>query len=63
MTDRSTAGVSGSDEHAPEDAFATERDPRLRILIPMIVAVAFLMEQLVDADETARRKTAAIERG
>ena len=27
-------------------SFATERDPRLRILIPMIVAVAFLMEQL-----------------
>ncbi len=26
--------------------FATQRDPRLRILIPMIVAVAFLMEQL-----------------
>jgi EmrB/QacA subfamily drug resistance transporter len=26
--------------------FATQRDPRLRIIIPMIVAVAFLMEQL-----------------
>ncbi len=29
-----------------EPRFATERDPRLRLLIPMIVAVAFLMEQL-----------------
>jgi hypothetical protein len=26
--------------------FITEREPRLRILIPMVVAVAFLMEQL-----------------
>ena len=34
------------DEVPPESAFATERDPRLRLLIPMIVAVAFLMEQL-----------------
>ena len=30
----------------PEPSFATERDPRLRLLIPMVVAVAFLMEQL-----------------
>ncbi len=26
--------------------FATERDPRLRLIIPVIVAIAFLMEQL-----------------
>ena len=26
--------------------FATERDPRLRLIIPIIVAIAFLMEQL-----------------
>lgn len=26
--------------------FVTERDPRLRILIPLLVAIAFLMEQL-----------------
>jgi MFS family permease len=29
-----------------EHSFAVERDPRLRILIPMVVALAFLMEQL-----------------
>ena len=34
------------DDRAAEGSFATERDPRLRLLIPMIVAVAFLMEQL-----------------
>jgi EmrB/QacA subfamily drug resistance transporter len=34
------------DSAPKEDGFATERDPRLRIIIPMIVAVAFLMEQL-----------------
>jgi EmrB/QacA subfamily drug resistance transporter len=34
-------------DSAPKEAgYATERDPRLRIIIPMIVAVAFLMEQL-----------------
>ncbi len=38
--------MSVSDEPAPDDSFITERDPRLRILIPMVVAVAFLMEQL-----------------
>ncbi|MER9548615.1 MFS transporter [Mesorhizobium sp. M0322] len=26
--------------------FATERDPRLRLIIPIIVAIAFLIEQL-----------------
>ncbi len=32
---------------APEPGlYATERDPRLRLLIPLVVAVAFLMEQL-----------------
>src|SRR5215475_11308617 len=29
-----------------EPLFPTERDPRLRLLIPLIVAFAFLMEQL-----------------
>jgi len=29
-----------------EQSFATQRNPHLRLLIPMIVAVAFLMEQL-----------------
>lgn len=34
-------------ENAPSDpGFATERDPRLRFIIPAVVAVAFLMEQL-----------------
>ncbi|MDQ0390334.1 DHA2 family efflux MFS transporter permease subunit [Labrys monachus] len=28
------------------EVFATERDPRLRLIIPAVVAVAFLMEQL-----------------
>jgi EmrB/QacA subfamily drug resistance transporter len=36
-----------SPESAPDEpSFATQRDPRLRILIPVIVAMAFLMEQL-----------------
>src|ERR1700743_2000682 len=30
----------------PDESFATERDPRLRLIIPAVVAVAFLMEQL-----------------
>ncbi len=38
--------MSDADAPAPEDDFATRRDPRLRLLIPMVVAVAFLMEQL-----------------
>jgi MFS family permease len=29
-----------------EQRFAIQRDPRLRILIPVVVAIAFLMEQL-----------------
>jgi EmrB/QacA subfamily drug resistance transporter len=33
-------------DDAAEQTFATQRDPRLRILIPMIVAVAFMVEQL-----------------
>ncbi len=37
-----TTPATATDEHR----FATERDPRLRLLIPMIVAIAFLMEQL-----------------
>jgi EmrB/QacA subfamily drug resistance transporter len=36
-----------SDSHDEgAEVFATQRNPRLRLLIPMIVAVAFLMEQL-----------------
>ena len=38
--------MSLTDEPAAADSFATQRDPRLRFLIPMVVAVAFLMEQL-----------------
>ncbi|WP_237478179.1 DHA2 family efflux MFS transporter permease subunit [Lichenibacterium dinghuense] len=38
--------MSVPDERAAECDFATRRDPRLRFLIPMVVAVAFLMEQL-----------------
>ena len=38
--------MSLSADPAPEDSFVTQRDPRLRLLIPMVVAVAFLMEQL-----------------
>ena len=40
------------DDHPTRDggpdrqSFATERDPRLRLIIPAVVAVAFLMEQL-----------------
>ncbi|HVM82328.1 MAG TPA: DHA2 family efflux MFS transporter permease subunit [Candidatus Binatia bacterium] len=33
-------------QQATEAKFATERDPRLRILIPLVVAFAFLMEQI-----------------
>ena len=36
-----TSGVTPT-----ESGFATERNPQLRLLIPMIVAIAFLMEQL-----------------
>ncbi len=35
-----------SSDVAPEESYATQRNPRLRLLIPMIVAVGFLMEQL-----------------
>ena len=38
--------MSPTDQPAAADGFATQRDPRLRILIPMVVATAFLMEQL-----------------
>lgn len=38
--------MSASVDLAPEDSFVTQRNPRLRLLIPMVVAVAFLMEQL-----------------
>ena len=38
--------MSVPDERALEHDFATQRNPRLRILIPTVVAVAFLMEQL-----------------
>ncbi|MGN6467086.1 MAG: MFS transporter, partial [Rhizobiaceae bacterium] len=38
--------MSASDAPPPQATFAVDRDPRLRIIIPMIVAVAFLMEQL-----------------
>ena len=35
-----------SHDPSHDESFVTERDPRLRLLIPLIVAVAFLMEQL-----------------
>jgi EmrB/QacA subfamily drug resistance transporter len=38
--------MTPSDGPADDPPFATQRDPRLRLLIPIIVAVAFLMEQL-----------------
>jgi len=38
--------MSPSDSAAEAEAFVTERNPRLRFIIPGIVAVAFLMEQL-----------------
>ncbi len=38
--------MTASDQVDGDTLFATERDPRLRWRIPMIVAVAFLMEQL-----------------
>ncbi len=38
--------MSLPDDGPAGQTFAVERDPRLRVLIPMIVSVAFLMEQL-----------------
>jgi len=38
--------MSSSDRAAEAETFVTERNPRLRLIIPGIVAVAFLMEQL-----------------
>jgi len=38
--------MTSPDTPAEATAFPTERSPRLRILIPSIVAIAFLMEQL-----------------
>jgi EmrB/QacA subfamily drug resistance transporter len=38
--------VTASRQRPDEPLFPTERDPRLRLLIPMIVAFAFLMEHL-----------------
>ncbi|MEJ0097016.1 MAG: hypothetical protein WDM84_02440 [Bauldia sp.] len=38
--------MTSSDSAPQGGGFATERDPRLRFIIPGVVAVAFLMEQL-----------------
>src|SRR5687768_13653840 len=38
--------MTAPDRVPDQSQFVTERDPRLRVIIPMIVAVAFLMEQL-----------------
>jgi EmrB/QacA subfamily drug resistance transporter len=38
--------MAASDSAPDQQSFATQRDPRLRVIIPMIVAIAFLMEQL-----------------
>src|SRR5271168_3898050 len=37
---------SRSGDPSDRQAFPTERNPRLRLIIPMVVAIAFLMEQL-----------------
>src|SRR5262249_23606566 len=44
----SVAEGSAREPAAPavRETFPTERDPRLRLIIPAVVAVAFLMEQL-----------------
>ena len=38
--------MTGTDRKPDEHQFATVRNPRLRLLIPLVVAIAFLMEQL-----------------
>jgi EmrB/QacA subfamily drug resistance transporter len=38
--------MTDSDRKPDEHQFATVRNPRLRLLIPLVVAIAFLMEQL-----------------
>ena len=38
--------MDGPAKPTEQPLFATERDPRLRLIIPSIVAIAFLMEQL-----------------
>jgi MFS family permease len=43
---RSARGVPPSDRDVSERRYAIERHPRLRILIPLVVAIGFLMEQL-----------------
>ena len=46
-----------------EPLFPTERDPRLRLLIPMIVAFAFLMQQLDSTIVTTAIPTMALDLG
>ena len=38
--------MAGPEPSSASGSFVIERDPRLRFLIPAIVAIAFLMEQL-----------------
>jgi EmrB/QacA subfamily drug resistance transporter len=45
-TNEKSKVVSIMSNAAAEPSFATQRDARLRILIPMVVAIAFFMEQL-----------------
>jgi EmrB/QacA subfamily drug resistance transporter len=49
-------------EKTPAEAqFPTERNPRLRLIIPMIIAVAFLMEQLDSTIITTAIPTMAVD--
>lgn len=51
-------------EKTPDEAqFPTERNPRLRLIIPMIIAVAFLMEQLDSTIITTAIPTMAVDLG
>lgn len=43
---RKVVCMNPPDTAPPEASYATERNPRLRYIIPAVVAVAFLMEQL-----------------
>ena len=38
--------MDGPAKPVEQPLFATERDPRLKLIIPSIIAIAFLMEQL-----------------
>ena len=50
MSEDNPPNMVGSDAAPSEEVFVTVRNPRLRLIIPLVVAFAFLMEQL---DSTA----------